>query len=47
MGASKLAQVASERISDETLRNFIGYQLKRSFNVIPVSYTHLTLPTKA
>lgn len=34
MSTTKLAVVPPSRISDETLRNFLGYQLKRSFNVI-------------
>lgn len=44
MSNTKLTSVAPSRVSDDTLRNFVGYHLKRSFNVIQADLTQTLKP---
>ncbi len=44
MSNTKLASVATSRVSDDTLRKFVGYHLKRSFNVIQADLTQTLKP---
>jgi DNA-binding MarR family transcriptional regulator len=44
MSNTKLVSVAPSQVSDETLRNFVGYHLKRSFNVIQADLTQTLKP---
>ncbi len=44
MSNTKLASIAPSRINDDTLRNFLGYHLKRSFNVIQADLSETLKP---
>lgn len=44
MSNTKLVSVAPGQVSDETLRKFVGYHLKRSFNVIQADLTQTLKP---